>query len=340
MASDAPQRSGRRRLVRRLLAAGATAVAAAALAWWLWNPYPATQQRFDRGRNGLWIGHQWYTGRNVRSGEPVPEAELQRLVETLTAQRIRYAYVHVGPLLADGGTEDRAGDLFAALRRSSPDTLFLAWLGSLAVRLPMEDPAWRSAVVATVERLREEGFDGVQLNIEPLEDHHAGYLDLLSELRARLPRGFLLSHATRRAGPFGWAPGPLAPGFWSERFYRRSMALTDQTVLMAYDTKMDVAKHYVAFVKHQTHLLVHWACEQPDHQLLIGIPSYEDVPLYSNPEIENIPNAARAVRAALEELGPGRECFEGVAVYANWVTDEAEWGAYRKHWLDTEDLFR
>ncbi len=320
---------------RRLASAVLMLAGLAALGWWVWSPYATTQQRFDRGRNGLWIGHKWYTGLHVRTGEPVGEEEIQQLARLLLEKRVRYAFVHVGPLLPDGGTEDRAGELFAELRRRTPETRYLAWLGGLTHRLPVDDAAWRSTVVETIERLREEGFHGVQLNIEPLEDHHPGYLELLSEVRARLPDDFMLSQATRRAGPFGMAPGPVAQWYWSEDFYRRTMALTDQSVLMAYDTKSDLDKLYVAFVRHQTSLLVRWACEQGSHRILIGIPSYEDVPLYSNPEVENIPNAVQGVRAALEELGTGSECFDGVAVYANWVTDDAEWEDYRRYWLDT-----
>jgi hypothetical protein len=318
----------------RWLAALATLLAAAALAWLLWNPYAATEQSFDRGHNGLWVGHQWYTGRHVRTGEPIGEEERERFAEVLADAGIRYAYVHVGPIRADGTIEDTAGPEFRELRERTPDTLYLAWMGGIAARLPVADPDWRSAVVETAERLRSEGFDGIHLNIEPLEDHHPGYLELLRALREHFGHDFLLSHATRRAGPFGVAFGPLGRLFWSERFYRETMALVDQTVLMAYDTKMDVPKHYVAFVKYQTGLLVKWACEEPGHQVLIGIPSYEDVPLYSNPKIENIRNAALGVRAALEEVGSEADCFEGVAVYADWVTDADEWLDYRRFWLN------
>ena len=332
--------SSRTRVPVRLIGVLLTVAAAAGLWWLLWSPFAATQQRFDRGRNGLWVGHQWYTGRNVRSGDPVGEEERSRFVTTLRAQRIHYAFVHVGPLLPDGSTADRADPSFAELRDRTPDTLYLAWLGGIESRLAVGDPGWRQAVVATVQRLRDEGFAGLHLNIEPLHDHHTGYLELLHELRDRLGEGFLLSHATRQAGPFGIAVGPMVSQFWSEEFYRSTMKLVDQTVLMAYDTKSDVAKHYVAFVKHQTELLVEWACQIPGHRVLIGIPSYEDVPLYSNPEVENIPSAVSGVRAALEEVGPSTDCFEGVSVYANWVTDAEEWEDFRLLWLDTDPGFR
>jgi len=321
----------RRILLGALVGAGVTVL----VTWIACSPYATTQQRFDRGRNGLWVGHKWYTGRDVRSGEDVTEADIQTLATTLAEGRIRFAYVHVGPILPEGDITDHAGSVFSELRRRTPETLYLAWLGGLARRLPVADAGWRAAVVATVERLRSEGFDGVHLNIEPLEDDHPGYLELLADLRARLPRDFLLSQATRRPGPFGIAPGPVGASYWSEDFYRRTMQIADQSVLMAYDTKVDLAWLYVWLVKHQTALVVDWACQTAGHRVLIGIPAYEDVPLYSNPEVENVGNAVQGVRAALEDRGPHSECFDGVALYANWVTDEHEWAEYRSDWLDT-----
>src|SRR5438067_1218828 len=98
--------------------------------------------------------------------------------------------------------------------------------------------------------------------------------------RAALGPHFLLGHATRRTGPFGLAIGKW---FWSESFYRATMARTDQTVLMAYDTSIGVKKNYIGFVAHETGLLLDWACASPPHRVLIGIPSYEDAPRLSNP---------------------------------------------------------
>jgi hypothetical protein len=46
------------------------------------------------------------------------------------------------------------------------------------------------------------------------------------------------------------------------------------------------------------------------------------------------------VRAALEEMGTAADCFEGVSVYANWVTDAEEWKDFRLLWLDTDSGFR
>ncbi|MFV1978196.1 MAG: hypothetical protein ACC649_02475, partial [Myxococcota bacterium] len=92
--------------------------------------YPNSQDRFDAATNGIWVGHRWYTGREVRTGDPVPESEIDALVERLRSKGIRTLYVHAGPLLDDGSIEDSADPLFAALRSAYPEGVFLAWLGA------------------------------------------------------------------------------------------------------------------------------------------------------------------------------------------------------------------
>ena len=297
-------------------------------------PAPAPRS-FDTGRNGIWIGHQWYTGRHVKTGKPVPVVERRALVRRLRENGFRHVYLHAGPLLPDGSIRDRPGPELRALLREAPDLTFLAWVGGGTHRLDLGSERFRRAVTATAIHLRDEGFHGIHLDIEPLRDWHPGYLELLQDLRSALGRDFILSHATRRAGPFGLAPGPMKSWFWSETFYRNAMALTDETVLMAYDTTLDTGLLYTAFVRHETRLLLRWGCEVPQdsrhHRVLIGIPSFEDSAV-SNPKVENIPNAARGVRAALADLGGAPACFEGVALYAEWVTSPEEWRQFRRSW--------
>lgn len=292
---------------------------------------PNAGRSFDTGRNGIWIGHQWYTGRHVKTGRPVPARERHALVRRLRENGFRHIYLHAGPLLRDGSIRDHPGPELRALLREAPGLRFLAWVGGGTHRLDLTSERFRQNVTATATRLRQEGFHGIHLDIEPLRDGHPGYLDLLRDLRSGLGRGFLLSHATRRAGPFGLAPGPMKRWFWSERFYRDVMALTDETVLMAYDTTLDSGLLYTGFVRHETRLLLDWGCEVPGHRVLIGIPSFEDSGV-SNPRAENIPNAARGVRAALSDRGSIPACFEGVALYAEWVTSPKEWRQYRRDW--------
>jgi hypothetical protein len=321
------------RLVVPVLIVALGVIAAATLFSVLsWDPRPGTDTSFDLRQNGLWIGHRWYTGVGVRDGEPVQADEVDDLVDTLQRRGIRYVFVHVGPVLEDGSLADEPGEVLGEIARLAPDVVILAWLGARVDRIPLSSAAFRSGLLETIEELRDSGFVGVHFDFEPLHDQHPGYTDTLIAVRERFGPDFILSQATPRAGPFGVSVGPLRGSFWSEAFYRETMALTDQTVVMAYDSQLEFTKGYVAFVRHQTSLTGQWACETPGHELLIGVPSYEDVPIYSNPQIENLHTSSLGVRAALEASPSLTRCVRGVAVYAHWVTDDEEWNQFERHW--------
>ena len=310
----------------------ATLATAIALFVAVFHTYPKSRRGFDTATNGIWVGHRWYTGREVRSGDRVPEAEIDSLVNRLRRAGIRYLYVHAGPLLADGSIEDSADPLFAALRRAYPEGVFLAWLGARIENVRTGDEDWRRGVITVIERLAEEGFDGVHFNLEPLRDDHPGYLQLLSQVRASMGDAWTISQATPRAAPFGISIAPLGRNFWSSAFYRATMDIADQTVLMAYDTNLPLRVAYVAFVRDQTRRLVKWSCAADEHEVLIGIPAYHDVPEYADPSVENVANAALGVRSALESFPEKRDCFRGVSIYANWVTEPDEWLQFERFW--------
>ena len=315
------------------MGASALAMAIGFFSLLLWDPLPHTERSFDLARNGLWLGHQWYTGRSVRDGTPVSEAALVALVDTLERRGVRHAFLHVGPVRAAGTIEDEADPILAHLFAAAPDVAFLAWMGARVESVDLADPAFQTTLCDGIERLLAEGFAGVHFDFEPLSDGVPGYLALLDAVRARFGSALFVSQATPRAGPFGYSFGPLRGSFWSEGYYRETMRATDQTVVMAYDTGLDFTKGYVAFVRHQTQRLLDWGCSTDRHEVLIGVPSYEDVPIYSDPQVENLRTASLGVRSALEERGAAPACFAGVAVYANWVTDPAEWAQFERFWI-------
>ena len=314
-----------------LLLTAVVLVTLAGVALLAWDPRPATSRSFDRGVNGLWLGHRFYTGVGVRDGEPVTPDEVDTLVDTLARRGFRYVFIHAGPVQADGSIEDEPDLVLATLAQRAPNVQRLAWLGARVEKIDLTHAAFRHGLIETIRKLREAGFSGVHFDFVPLRDGHPGYLETLEAVREAFGPEFSISQATPRAGPFGFSFGPLRGSFWSESFYRDTIERTDQTVVMAYDTGLAFTKGYVAFVRHQTELLGRWACEAPGHELLIGIPSYEDVPTYSDPQVENIRTASEGVRAALEEPGFG-SCLAGVSVYAYWVTDEDEWAEFDRYW--------
>jgi hypothetical protein len=324
----------RNKALSRMAGIALAAAVMVAAAYMAWEPGPSTSFCFDKGTNGIWIGHQWYTGYTVKTGAPVSVYDRDELVSRLQRYRIKYVYIHAGPVQADGTIVDTPGLFFDTLKKMTPGVVYLPWIGGNARTLRIADPAWRAAFLQTLGRLHAAGFGGVHLDFEPVTSFQPGYLELLEEIRAAFEGEFFLSHATRRMDPFGGLVPILSGLCWSPDFYAACMRRTDQTVLMGYDTCLKLRKPYVAFIRYQTGRLLRLAAEVPGHRLMIGVPSYEDVPKLSDPRIENIRNAASGVRAALEEDTSTGSTFDGVAVYAHWTTDMREWKYYEVYWMN------
>ncbi len=299
-----------------------------------WLCHPVGSASFDTGANGLWIGHKWYTGREVQTGESVPPEDVAHLIARLRAANVRYVFVHVGPARAGGDIEDSAAPLFAQLRAAYPEGVFLAWLGARLDRIALDQATWRSNIATQNERLRTEGFDGVHFNIEPLRDAEPGYLELLATVRAQLGDAWIISQATPPSALLGIPLAGIGRNFWSAGFYRATMDVANQTVLMAYNANLRFEPIYVAFVRDQTRRLAQWACAARSHQLLIGIPAFQDTPDAKLSHVENIRTASLGIRSALESFPMRPQCFGGASIYANWVTNDAEWSDFERHWVN------
>jgi hypothetical protein len=325
-------KSRRKRLVRRMLVAAVLLIAGLAVDYFAysygrWKTAPAA----DRGENGLWLRYTWAFGRKS-------EQEVKDLAARLRDARVRYAYFHVRHLRPDGTlayrkpVEYRA--LVRTLRRRAPSVKLLAWVyagphfgeGKPA----LTDPPVRRRMVAAADWLvRECGFDGVQWDIEPSFEAEPGIVDLLREARAVLPRGALLSVAA----PVNY-PWPLHRLGWSAEFFAEVAAECDQLCIMAYDTGFLTPRGYAWFVRRQVAVAAP-AVERGSRtcRLLIGVPTYGKGLPSHNPRAENLRIALKAVRDGAATLTEGRGSIAGVALFADYTTQDAEWRVFEDLWL-------
>jgi hypothetical protein len=66
-------------------------------------------------------------------------------------------------------------------------------------------------------------------------------------------------------------------------------------------------------------------------RVLLGIPTYDETGLMHRAGVETPSNAVVGIVAGLRGLGGGGT-FEGVALYAEWTTDAADWAVYERLW--------
>ena len=323
------------RLVARLAALGLVA-GAAGLVYFAYAPFgDDAAHPFNHDRNAVWLEHRWLE--QAHSGP-----EMEALFARLHERGIAYAYPHLIPFDASGQLPPHSRDemraFLASARRVAPQLKLLPWVGGLRKgykrqrpgTIELNDLAQRQRIVAEVRGLVDEGFDGVHVNVEPVDDDNVEFLALLRALRTAVGEHRLLSVAATRPAPLGL---PRAPNFaWSPDYYARVAAIVDQLVIMAYDTALPTSSLYRRYVS--------WAARSvagaldssgSKTRVLMGIPTYEPYSFMHRRGVETPENALAGVVAGLRGLGAGGT-FEGVAIYAEWTTDEKDWRAYERHW--------
>jgi hypothetical protein len=226
----------------------------------------------------------------------------------------------------------------AVARRVAPGLRVLPWVGGLRVgyrrqfrgHLDLADLGQRQRMVAECRGLMDEGFDGIHLNVEPIDDGNVDFLALLRALRTAVGPEGQLSVAATRPGPFSL---PMARNFvWTPRYYQRVGAVADQLVIMAYDTAIPTPQAYRRYLGWTAATAASALMSAgSEARVLVGVPTYDATGIMHRGDVETPAHAIAGVVAGLRGLGAGGT-FEGIALYAEWTTDEAEWDVYERLW--------
>jgi hypothetical protein len=181
----------------------------------------------------------------------------------------------------------------------------------------------------------DDGFDGVHLDYEPVEDGDPNLIAVLRDAHAvTRARGKVLSVSASLPEPvpgvtsvFAVVPG--AQAMWSPDYLHRVASEVDQIAIMMYDSWMVTRATYVGYVRRVTGIAL--AAVPAGVALLIGVPAYHEANDRHRPGVETVAAALDGVRLALGAKAPDRTF--GVALYVDFAATEADWTAYRDDWL-------
>ena len=288
------------------------------------------------GPVGLWLEHRWV-------GEPQSDAVYNALAEQLRDLGVTDVFAHVGPLDGQGAIAPQrypnAASFVAALHARLPGVHVQAWMGQMEKRrggpLDLADANARAGILRTAAIFLDLGFDGIHYDIEPLQRDDDALHALLDATRALTrSRGRLLSLATTEIEPFAGANavvnGILPDAvLWSPSDYRAAAARVDQLAVMSYNTALPWDWLYGSFIAFETRRIA--AAVDGCATIMMGVPTYEEPGWTFHPAAENMESALRGVRLALADADPAA-ARPGVAIYARWTTDSAEWATYRRLW--------
>jgi hypothetical protein len=302
---------------------------------------PPGEMARSSGPNAVWAEHDWV-------GETHSAAEYDALAHDLTANGITDVFFHVGPLSADGTIDPalhpNAAALIEALGARLPTLRAQAWIGQKEKRsggpLDLADEAVRANIVETARGFLALGFDGIHYNIEPIARGDRRLLALLDETRPVVDAaGAVLSLATDEIEPYPGARRLIRRFFpqvklWSSDYYEAVASRTDQLAVMMYGTAIPYSWAYAAMVAWLTRLT--WHNIGTNNVLFIGVPTYEETTAGFDPAAENLTSALIGIARTMPSDRAAPRQF-GLAVYARWTTDDAEWAYWRRHWLGVAD---
>lgn len=320
---------------------------------------PLTQICHNKGENGLWLRYYFYANK-------YPEVEWTSMPKRLAQNQIKYAYFHVLNATADGSLkvhhEDAAKKITSLVHAGSPATKCIAWVyvGSIlgGGQVDLMKPAVRAKLIKEAQWLTENcGFDGVQWDYEFCQNGDPGLLLLIEETRAQLPPTKLLSIATPM-----WYPGTLWG--WNDDYFTKVAKHCDQICVMGYDSYFYMPSMYTWLMSQQvTHVGNAVKSGSDKCRVLIGVPTYEDATAAHKYYVESFTNALRGIAAGLRALpsipvptpssptSPNSSrasidstamsstslstdgVVDGIALFADYTTDEKEWSDYRQYWM-------
>lgn len=323
----------------RTIVPGCSLLLAVWLNYLLWRPgLDVRDGQHDRGRNGIWLSHGWLGGddwfiRNGKTNELTrfrDPLRIHELGELLRRHHITDVFPHLCPAEPDGRLPSVDAEQVERFLDEFQGFRVLPWIGGpngSSARL--HKAQWRAAFATNVQNLlaAHPRFAGVQINVEPLTSGDTNFLQFLDELRSALPKSKLLSVAAYPP-PTWWHP--YEDVHWDEKYFREVARRSDQLAVMMYDAAQRVPKSYQSLMADWTQEVLAWSEGKP---VLLGVPTYEDADVgYHSPKVENLSNALLGIHRGLSrQVLPTN--YQGVAIYCEWETSDAEWLYLSEHFL-------
>lgn len=286
---------------------------------------------FNRNENAMWLRHSWVD--TDQSWESISE-----MVHDLERHGITYAYVHSGPIDSDGNVPDYryvyAKQFLDRAKAINPKIQYHAWLGQKRSQIDLEDENVRKNIVETSQLLVGDiGFDGIHYDFEPVSGYDRGFIALIKETDAAI-EPMEISVAIEEYIPSFMAE-IMSLFVETKDNVSKELLLEiaphiNQLAVMTYDTKTTEAWKYSWLVKQEVIAITRLL---PHVDIYIGVPTYDEQKPSFNPEAENITTGLEGIISGLNSRRSVRDAVKGVAIYANWETDQDEWKTYREMWM-------
>ena len=292
--------------------------------------------------NAVWLGTEWTYDTHT-------DEQIAELVQKMRDRHVGTIYAYVSYLQFNGTwrNEDKFDNIKTFVQqfeKAYPEGQLYALVGvpvSDAVHSPrLNDVNLQQQVADLSKRLTTEfGFYGIFLDAEPVWDGDQDFLALLRAVRAAIGIKVPISAAI----PPDWSPSnptiPVPPLIepdteWKKEYKQSVALLVDQMAVMVFNSGLSSAADYSQWVAYQVSTFADAiGALNTDTELLIAIPTFDAELPGHDPAIENVDSAVAGIQAGLQQAGANASYVKGLAIYADWTTDDTEWAAFQKDWI-------
>lgn len=217
------------------------------------------------------------------------------------------------------------------LRESFPKARIQGWLG-LSVCNPehprkcvnLDRPSEVNRLVGQAKKIWAAGFEGVHLDLEPVQSGDQRLITVLKALQKEKPEFKTLSIAGMSLALEGEILKAVHPKpkqgarvfAWTSPYYKLLLPEVDQVMVMNYDTALEDAKEYELFAAWQTQRLtevLRSVNQTRNVELRVGVPVYQQGrPGVFNPKAENFKSATAGIKATWKKGCPEKM---GLAIF-------------------------
>lgn len=303
------------------------------------------------GPNALFVGTEWtYDTRT--------DADVEAMVARLRDNQIGTVYAWVAWVPASGEwsggsrpyseREPNIIRFVTQFKRAYPEARLFAWLGvpveDLATGIPyrLNDTAFHQNVANfSAYTIDDLGFDGVFLNVEIVWDRYGNdFIQLINTVRLEIGQAEIAIPVIPDWTPVDASipkPTTIVPGtVLSQDLKERLLLITDQVVVMAYNSALTSPFDYIDWYAYQveTYARAVEAVGGAGVEILIGIPTYGNEPPGHDVNVENMSTALNGLRQGIELAGSTGRHVTGAAIYGWWETDDTEWLQFNQGWVN------
>lgn len=177
----------------------------------------------------------------------------------------------------------------------------------------LETPNFQNNLIEDYVYLNQIGFNGVLIDIEKIPPNQRTiYINFIDRLKNSLPPKFIISVYS---GQLSDSPNEWE---WPPEFMKEVSDKVDIISFGAYDTGLATNEEYISYIKEQ---IIKINSLNSNAKFLFGLPTHKNPP-------ETIENA---ITAFTESPSFKEEKFIGLAIFAEWTTDDSEWAIFDKY---------